>query len=206
MTNESFPQDLQQEIAAFARGSLDPVRARELLAAAERDPRLKLAITQEQTLDRWLGYYDVPELNEGFQGRFWKRFHEGKIYGETATGRSGLLLKLAGPIAAALLVGVGIFMFMSGGDTPPVTNTPETIAEDDDSDDTAEVEFNEFDYLAHGEPTDKADNALSVEDLRQLKLLAGAAFAELERVQNPDDLGLIQDQDLLEQLAAKEAE
>lgn len=205
MTNESFPPDLQQDIAAFARGTLDPERARELLAAAEHDPQLKLAITQEQTLEQWLGFYDVPELSEGFQGRFWKRFHEGKVYGETAGSRGGLLLKLAGPIAAALLIGVGIFMFMNGDDSPPVTDPPETIAEDD-ADDTAEVEFDEFDYLAHGEPADKTDRALDLEELRQLKLLADTAFSELERVQNPDDLGLIQDQDLLEQLAAREAE
>ncbi|MBX3461309.1 MAG: hypothetical protein KF696_15295 [Planctomycetes bacterium] len=195
--------DFRDDLQAFVRGTLEPNRAQALLAAAQHDPELRKAIEQERTLEQWLDIYEVPELSPGFQGRFWKNFHERKLYGETP-GRSGLLLKLVGPVAALLLVGVGIFMFLRDGDAP--ANTPVEVADDAADSDAEEIEFNEFEYLVADEPAPARAEKPSLEELRLLRQLADPAFADLDRVGAPEDLDLIRERELLEKLAAREAE
>lgn len=198
--------DFNDDIPAFVRGALEPSRAQALLDAAQHDANLRRAIEQERTLEQWLEFYSVPEISPGFQGRFWKTFHQEKLYGESA-GRGGLLLKLIGPVAALLLVGVGIFMFLR--DTDPPASQPVDVAEDVTEDPNDEIEFNEFEYLVAPDESDEKPargGELSVEELRLLKQLSDPAFSDLDRVGTPEDLDLIQERELLEKLANREAE
>lgn len=198
--------DFKDDIPAFVRGTLEPSRAQALLDAAQHDANLRRAIEQERTLEQWLEFYNVPEITPGFEGRFWKSFHQDKLYGETA-GRGGLLLKLIGPVAALLLVGVGIFMFLR--DSEPPASQPVDVAEDPADDVEDDIEFNEFEYLvAPDEPGEKParGDELTLEELRLLKQLSDPAFADLDRVGTPEDLDLIQERELLEKLANREAE
>jgi hypothetical protein len=196
-------EQFQEDIPAFVRGTLDAARAQELIAAAEQDDRLRTAIEQERTLEGWLAFYEVPEPSSGLSARFWKRFHHEQAFGEEGGRRSGLLLKLAGPLAAAVLIATGLVLFFKGDDpVAPADTKPDIVAETpDEPDDDFLVQFV---WEPDAEP--ETEERPTLEELRLLKQLADPAYADLDKVPHPEDLLLIQDKELLTQLAEQEVE
>jgi hypothetical protein len=202
---EKYRDDLPELI----RGRLDPDRAGEILRAAGQDAELREAIESERSLERWLEYYEVPEPAAGFERRFWARFHEERVAG----GRSGWLLKLAGPLAAGVLIALGVILFVNTGDDPG--NGGGTTADTRDaggetggvSDDVSEIEIDwddtEFEYIAGGRP-DGAAERLDLRTLELLKALDDPAFLALDDLQRPDDMLVIDELDLIAQLAEDE--
>ena len=193
---EIFRDDLPE----FIRGKLDVARASELLKAAEDDEVLRAAIESERSLERWLDYYEVPEP-AGLESRFWRRFHDEKLVGGK---RSLWLLKLAGPLAAAVLIAIGVILFIDNDEptTPEVT----PIAETEDAP-ALEVtwEDDEFDYITGGptEPEGRGDK-LDAEALATMRTLDNPAFIALDDLDRAEDLAVIDDLELLTQLAEDE--
>jgi hypothetical protein len=196
-------EQFQEDIPAFVRGTLDNARAQELMAAAEQDDRLRNAIEQERTLEGWLEFYEVPEPSSGLSARFWKRFHNEQAFGTESGGRSGLLLKLAGPLAAAVLIATGLVLFFKGDDPAnPPNPKPDVVAETaDDEEDDFLVQF-----MSEPDAEPETEERPTLEELRLLKQLADPAYADLDKVPHPEDLLLIQDKELLTQLAEEEVE
>ena len=193
---EKYREDLPELI----RGRLDPARAGEILHAAEHDAELRAAIEQERSLERWLEYYEVPEPAAGFERRFWNRFHEEKV----APGRAGWLFKLVGPLAAGVLIAVGVILFVNEDD-PPV-NEP-TTAENPVETETPVIEVewddSEFEYIAGGEPPLTSDR-LDLETLEMLKALDDPAFLALDNLERPDDMAVIDELELIAELSEDE--
>lgn len=195
-------EDYREDLPELIRGRLDPGRAGEILRAAEHDSELREAIEQERTLERWLEYYEVPEIDAGFERRFWNRFHEEK------TGRSASwLFKLVGPLAAGVLIAVGIILFVNNDDAP--ANTPTTAVQPVESDDPVEESVievqwddSEFEYIAVGETPTR--ERLDLETLELLKTLDDPAFLALDNLERPDDMAVIDDLELLTKLAEDE--
>lgn len=196
MTVPMTPYDeFKDDLPALARGTLDPDRTRALLEAAKQDTQLKRAIEQERALEHWLEAYEVPEPSADLPARFWKRFHQVRVQS------GGRLLRLIGPAAAAILVAAGLWLFIQGDDTPPPADTPVVAEVEDDA------VF--FEYLADpdagADQSDQPTPQPTEEELALLKLLSDPAFAELDKVPHPDDLLLVQDHELVTELAAREA-
>ncbi len=195
-------EQFQEDIPAFVRGTLDTARAQELITAAEQDDRLRNAIEHERTLERWLEFYEVPEPSSGLSARFWKRFHNERAFGSESGGRSGLLLKLAGPLAAAVLIATGLVLFFKGDDPAnPPTPKPDAVADTTDEEDDFLVQF-----MSEPDAEPETEERPTLEELRLLKQLADPAYAELDKVPHPEDLLLIEDKELLTKLAEEEVE
>jgi hypothetical protein len=198
---EKYREDLPE----FIRGRLDVARAQEILKAAEDDEVLRAAIESERSLERWLDYYEVPEA-PGLEGRFWQRFHEEKLIGGK---RSLWLMKLVGPLAAAVLVAIGVIVFVNNGDegADPAGNTP--VADTETEAPALDVTFedSEWDYLV-GAPVPVGENGrgdkLDAEALATLRMLDNPAFVALDDLSQAEDLAVIDDLDLLTQLAEDE--
>lgn len=198
--SEKYHEDLPELI----RGRLDAGRAGEILRAAEQDSELRAAIEQERSLERWLEYYEVPAPGEGFEGRFWRRFHNEKM--DESTGRAAWLFKLIGPLAAGVLIAVGIILFVNRDE--PVQPAENTTAEQPTEIEEApvlEVEWDdsEFEYIAGGEQPD-THGRLDLETLELLKALDDPAFLALDDLARPDDMAVINELELLAQLAEDE--
>jgi hypothetical protein len=193
----------REDLPDFIRGSMDVARAQEILKAAEDDEVLRAAIESERSLERWLDYYEVPNA-PGLEGRFWKRFHEEKLVGGK---RSLWLMKLVGPLAAAVLIAIGVIVFVNNGDegTDPADDTPVAEVEVDAPEVT--WEDNEWDYLV-GAPAPVGESArgdkLDAEALAAMRTLDNPAFVALDDLAQPEDLAVIDDLDLLTQLAEDE--
>jgi hypothetical protein len=201
---EKYREDLPELI----RGRLDPGLAGEILAAAQEDETLRNAIEQERTLERWLEYYEVPEPSEGFQSRFWRRFGQERV----VDARGAVwLMRLVGPLAAAILIAVGVIAFINTGDDPaPIDDTAST--EDAGEEPELEVTWpeDEFDHIISGTvPSDTEGETsrrktLSAEDLELMKALDNSAFLPLDDLDRPEDMTVIDDLDLLTKLAEGE--
>jgi hypothetical protein len=200
---ETYRDDLPELI----RGRLDPARAAEILEAAKHDQTLRNALEQERSLERWLDYYEVAEPAQGFEGRFWRRFHEEQL-ADTVRRRSSWLLKLVGPLAAAVLIAIGVIAFVDNGEDIPEP-APITAGVEDPKPAEVEVSWDddEITYITGvAEPiTDprRADK-LSAEDLELMKALDNAAFLPLDDLERPEDLAVIDDLELLIQLTEDE--
>ena len=198
---EKYREDLPELI----RGRLDPERAGEILAAAQHDEVLRGAIEGERTLERWLEYYEIPEVSEGFQARFWRQFHEEKV---VAGRRSVWLMRLVGPLAAAVLIAVGVILFVNNDTSPPINDTAQTddAGEGTDTGDPVEVvwEQDEIDYVIGGEDVTPTREKLSADDLELMRALDDSAFLPLDDFDRPEDVGVIDDLELLKQLAEEE--
>ena len=203
---EKYREDLPE----FIRGRLDSGRAAEILRAAEQDSELREAIEQERTLERWLEYYEVPELGEGFERRFWNRFHDEKV--ASSTGRGAWMFKLIGPLAAGVLIAVGIILFV-GNDEQPIDNGGSTAEVNDDAgvedageEPVIEIEWDdsEFTYIAGGETPVEQRGGLDLETLELLKVLDDPAFLPLDELDRPDDMAVIDELELLTKLAEDE--
>jgi hypothetical protein len=207
-------EQYQADLHDLVRGALPPERAREILQAAEHDEPLARAIAHERQLDAWLEQYEVPELPEGFEGRFWQRFQQEKLYGESAGRR--WFWKAGGALAACLLLAVGALMFVNfdrDGATPSENRDIATVEEDTQEDtshgvtDEVLYEWDELDYLAGVEAPRMFRFQLDAESLRLLKALADDdRFAELDALR-PGDEGLLRaDLELLQQLIEADLE
>jgi len=200
---ETYRDDLPELI----RGRLDPARAAEILEAAKGDETLRNALEQERSLERWLDYYEVAEPAQGFEGRFWRRFHEEQL-ADAASRRSIWLLKLVGPLAAAVLIAIGVIAFVDNGEDVPEP-APITAHKEDPKPVEVEVSWDddEITYITGvaaplTEPS-RADK-LSAEDLELMKALDNAAFLPLDDLDRPEDLAVIDDLDLLTKLAEED--
>ena len=199
---EQYREDLPELI----RGRLEPGRAAEILAAAQQDETLRNALEQERTLERWLEYYEVPEPSEGFQGRFWRKFGEERV----VEGRRAVwLMRMVGPLAAAILIAIGVIVFVNNGDTPaPINGTAST---EDAGEQPAELEVtwaeDEYSYVI-GDTVPDANQPkrekLSAEDLELMKKLDASAFLPLDDLERPEDMQVIDDLELLTELAEEE--
>lgn len=195
----------RDDLADFVRGRLDQDRAAEILQAAQVDAQLREAIEAERSLDRWLEYYEVPELSEGFEGRFWRRFHGEKI--DSATRSGAWLFKLVGPLAAGVLIAIGIILFVNNGDAPGNdTTTADTQDGAEDAGlDTPVLETDwtdeEITYITGGTDEPLRIEKLNADDLELLKLLDDAAFLPLDELDRPEDLLIADDLDTLGKLA-----
>ncbi len=187
--------EFKDDLPAFARGTLDTGRTRALLEAAKQDTQLQRAIEQERALERWLEAYEVPGPAADLPARFWRRFHQGRVQS------GGRLLRLIAPAAAAILVAAGLWLFIQEDDSPAPADTPVVAEVEDDA------VF--FEYLADpdsgADQSDQPTPQPTEEELALLKLLSDPAFAELDKVPHPDDLLLVQDHELVTELAAREA-
>lgn len=192
MAMQEYIQEYYEDLPLLARGKLPPERAAEILRAAQADPALRAAIESERALEEILDLYQPPEPSVTLQGRFWKRFHEGE-----AVSRTGWWLKLAGPLAAGVLVTIGIIMFFRGDDAP-VDTTPQ--AAEEDADDDAEIDWTDIESYAAGPQTAPEGRKLSAEDLALLRTLNDKAFLALDNVEQPEDLTLMDDLELLRAL------
>lgn len=197
---ETYREDLPELI----RGRLDPARAAEILEAAKHDETLRNALEQERSLERWLDYYEVSEPAQGFEGRFWRRFHEEQV-ADAAHRRSALLLKLVGPLAAAVLIAIGVIAFVDNGEDEPQT-APITAHKEDPKPVEVEVSWDDDEFTYIAQPLDEPRRAdkLSAEDLELMKSLDNAAFLPLDDLDRPEDLAVIDDLDLLTRLAEED--
>ena len=190
--------DFHDDLAALIAGELPQTRVREILARAESDPVLARALAQEKSLDRLLNFYEVPEPSAALRKQFWTRFHSEKLLGQSGmveSSRGRLWLKLAGPIAAALVITLGLIFWPNGrGQGPGLPDNTPVAENTDDGDDLIEVMYGSA-------PEDTSPNA---EQLRHLKLLDDARLAALDAIQQPDDLKLIDQFDLLSELDDEE--
>lgn len=196
-----------EDIPELVRGRLDPARAQEILRAAESDQELRRAIGSERQLERLLEAYEVPAPSAALEGAFWRRFHEAKVLGDESVGtrRTAWLLKLVGPLAAGVLIAVGIVAFYDPPAAPE--NEPIKSAEDKPEDTGSEVvlpddDWDDLGYMAEApERLEPGKNErLSVADLELLKKLDADGFLALDRIQQPEDLTLVEDLELLKQI------
>lgn len=202
-TMASEREKLFEDIPLLTRGLLTSERAQALRDAAETDPELQRAIEQDQHLEQWLGDYDTPEPVDGYKLRFWQRFHEERVSGASA---GKWMLRLVAPAVAALVVGLGIFIFMGPDDTPNA-NVPQTAT--DKSDDLlpgipevgAEPQV-DWEYLTDEIPHERGD--LSPEDWELLRELDKSGYSDLDTIRQPEDLRLVDDLELLKNISEQE--
>ncbi|MCA8937388.1 MAG: hypothetical protein KDB68_14410 [Planctomycetes bacterium] len=191
----------RDDLTDFVRGRLDQARAAEILQAAQQDETLKAAIESERSLDRWLEYYELPELSDGFEGRFWRRFHAEKL--DEATTRSTWMFKLIGPLAAGVLIAIGVVLFVNNDDAPVTDPTTAETQETEDNAPVIETDWTdeEIQYITGGTEEDTKLDRLGVEELELLKALDDAAFLPLDELERPEDLLLADDLDTINKLA-----
>lgn len=184
--------DYYDDLPLLARGKLPPARAAEILRAAESDAALRAAIDSERALEEVLALYEVPEPAATLEGRFWRRFHGV----DQAAGRGAWIFKLAGPLAAGVLITIGIIMFFRSDDAPvqpPVAEQAEEIPDD-------EIDWTTVETYAAGETAAPEPRKLSAEDLALMKQLDSEKFLALDRIGQAEDLNLAEDLELLKAL------
>ncbi|MBX3473137.1 MAG: hypothetical protein KF754_02000 [Planctomycetes bacterium] len=193
------------DIPELVRGRLDPARANEILRAAETDEHLRRQIGSERELERLLDLYETPEPSAALEGAFWRRFHEAKVLGDesVASRRTAWLLKLVGPLAAGVLIAVGIVAFYNPDPAP--IDPPRTAEERKDTPrypvvDEGDEDWDDLGYLA--DTPERLDprkgEKLGLGDLELLKKLDAEGFLALDRIQQPEDLALVDDLELLQ--------
>lgn len=196
MGYDKYIEDLPQ----YVRGHLEPAHAKAIEAAAKSDARLRAAIEAERNLERILDQYETPVPPAGLEGRFWRRFHSDKV-----AGRRNWLLKLAGPLAAGVLIAVGLIIFVNRDVDPAPEITAEQDAETDTDTDAPEIEVtwgeSEVEYIVGGGTERPAMDQASLE---LLKALDNAAFLPLDELERPEDLLVLDEFELLRALSEDE--
>ena len=185
-------QDTYDDIPPLVRGVLDPARARQILNAAENDAALRRAIEAERSLEEILDLYEPPEPSPELEGRFWRRFHGGE------GGRGALWLKLAGPLAASVLIAIGVIAFLRGETSAPSTQS-ETVAEDSAFDD---IDWDDVVAYSVGSESAPEKRELAAADLHLMRRLDNESFLALDRLAQAEDLNLADDLELLRALDA----
>ncbi|MCC6572237.1 MAG: hypothetical protein IT462_00470 [Planctomycetes bacterium] len=202
VTSNNPGGDYRDDLAALLAGELPQSRVREILAAAERDPALARVLAEHKSLDRLLNFYEVPEPSNQLRKEFWARFHNDKLLGSTgmmSVGRSSRLwLKLVGPIAAALVITLGIIFWPKPTGPVIVDNTP--VAENPAPEET-EFDDDEFDRIILGAQPDEPVTGTDL--FRRLKQLDDPRLAVLDNL-DPDDFKLMDDLELLSELESEE--
>ncbi len=199
MANQHTPEQRQaflEDVAAFAAGELPEDRAAALMAAARSDAAIMQALRAEEALDKLLELYEFPEMPVGIEKRFWQRFQQEKLEGEVLTSGRTWWLKIAAPVAAAILLAVGLIYL------PPSTpsNSPETVGENPPRVETPEDEQEEDLVLPllSMEETGEKPRELKAEELKLLKAMDDARLQALGDLQDPEDARLIDNFDTLE--------
>jgi hypothetical protein len=199
MGNPLTPEQRQaflEDVAAFAAGELPEERAAALMAAARSDASIMQALRGEEALDKLLELYEFPALPDGIEKRFWQRFQQEKLEGEVLTSGRSWWLKIAAPIAAAILLTVGLIYL------PPNTqsNTPETVGENPPKVEAPDDEQEEDLVLPllSVEETGEKPRELKAEELKLLKAMDDARLQALGDLQDPEDARLIDTLDTLE--------
>ncbi|MEE9312213.1 MAG: hypothetical protein V3V10_07335 [Planctomycetota bacterium] len=184
----------QEDLPAFVRGQLSPALEQEIRSAAETDPQLAKAIREEIQLDSFLGSLMVPEISSDFRQRFWKRFY-------TDNARMPWL-RLAGPIAAVLVLSLGVYLFVYGNEDPkpatPIADIKEPTPEDktpNAKEVTPAVEEIDFSFIS--DQPDDNKRKFSLEELELLKQLNSSEFVHLDKVENSGDIALVGNLSLL---------
>ncbi len=200
MSYEHYHEDIPQ----LVRGRLDPQRAAEILRAAENDQTLRHAIAQERSLESLLDLYDVPEPSAALEGSFWRRFHESRVMNDVSVGgrRTAWMLKLVGPLAAGVLIAVGIVtLYNRDGEKEQPQDTPEHTAQDPGNA-TLVVEDDDWDELAYfaGVSERPEPKRLDADALETMKQLDHPAFLILDDLAQPEDLGLVDNLEVLQAL------
>lgn len=200
MSYEQYHEDIPQ----LVRGSLDPQRAAEILRAAQSNEALRHAIARERSLESLLDLYDVPEPSAGLEGAFWRRFHESRVMDDVSVGgrRTAWMLKLVGPLAAGVLIAVGIVtLYNRDGDTDLQPNPPQRAAQEP-ANNTIVVEDDDWDELAYfaGVSERPEPKRLDADALETMKQLDHPAFLILDDLAQPEDLGLVDNLEVLQAL------
>ncbi len=201
MANHLTPEQRQaflEDVAAFAAGELSEERAAALLAAARVDATIMQALRAEEALDKLLELYEYPELPEGIEGRFWQRFQQEKLEGESLTSGRVWWLKLAAPIAAAILLAVGLIYLPSSNEPEPdkIGGNPPAIEKNE----PVEEEDFVLPFVAADDNGEKP-REFKPEELKLLKALDDARLQPLGDLQDPEDARLV---DMLETLETLE--
>lgn len=192
-------QAFLDDIAEFAAGRLSEERAAALLAAARRDPLIMEALRREEALDALLELYEFPELPQGIEGRFWTRFQQEKLEQEgLAGGRGRFWLRVLGPVAAAVIIALGVFYF-----TPPSPQAPNTPGSEQ-AQIPDEGEMPELDPLmglvvVEPEAVPRVED-LKPEQLKLLKIMDDPRLEALGRLEDADDARLLEDFEMLSEL------
>lgn len=189
----------QEELPAFVRGQLSPAREQEIRTAAETDPQLAKAIHEEIQLESFLGSLRVPEISSDFRQQFWKRFY-------TENARAPWL-RLAGPIAAVLVLSLGVYLFVYGNEDPkpetPIADTkepekePAKKSEKEVTPASSTEVVEEIDFSFISDRPDDQRRKFSLEELEFLKQLNSSEFVHLDKIMNSEDMALITDLSLL---------
>jgi hypothetical protein len=195
-------EQYMQDLPAFVRGTLEPARARAIREAAAQNESLARAIEEERALDRLLNLYDVPEPPIGLETRFWQRFHSEGMHG----GRRLWLMRAAGALAASILVAVGLLVYFGGPrehvlPEPGIASTTELDADEDEAD---PVLWSEWAYVLDAPQAPVRPERRP--DLRTLELLKLLDDASLDGLEDPDDLLVAENLELLIALAELEDE
>lgn len=192
--------DFRADLAALVAGELPQSRVREVLAAIERDPALAGELAEEKALDRLLNFYEIPEPSAEFRKRFWTRFHNEKLLGSSGmlgsgVGRSSRLwLKLVGPIAAALVLTLGLIFWPREPQTPAKDGTAlerDSGGVTPEDEEVAKIVFNK-------QPEEVS--AAGADFLRRLKMMDDPRLAVLDGLQQAEDIKLAEQLDLLTDL------
>lgn len=202
MANHLTPEQRQaflEDVAAFAAGELSEERAAALMAAARADAEIMQALRAEEALDKLLELYEYPELPEGIEGRFWQRFQQEKLEGESLTSGRVWWLKIAAPVAAAILLALGL-IYLPPSSTDP---EPDKIGGNPPAVDKSEP-LEEEDYVlpfVAAEETGEKPRDFKPEELKLLKAMDDARLQPLGDLQDPEDARLV---DILETLETLE--
>lgn len=186
----------RQDIADLALGKLSEERATALLAAARQDPNLMRALREEEALEKLLDLYEFPEIPKGLEKRFWERFQQEKLEGETLGSGRTWWLRIAAPVAAAILLAIGLIYLPP--DTP--TNDPVKVGGNPPVETPVEPEAEEdlvLPLLGADEPSDKP-RELKPEELKLLKAMDDARLQALGDLQDPEDVRLVDTLETLE--------
>lgn len=194
MKNAEYYEDLPE----LARGSLSPARAAEILRAAQADPALMRAIAAERSLESLLEHYEIEGPSPGLAARFWARFHGEDATPVVGSRRAAWGLRLAGPLAAGVLLAIGLIVFLRPDSPPPdpgqaALEQPAPAPVDPD-------ELEELRLLADAPARNGGQRELDLEALQLLRALDDDAFLPLDRVTQPENLALINELDLLKAL------
>ncbi|MDC1141547.1 hypothetical protein OAU50_00515 [Planctomycetota bacterium] len=201
----------RDDLPALVRGRLSPVREQEIRQAAEADPELARAIGEEQALEGFLDSLKTPEVSADFRQRFWKRFY---TTGEATGGVRASWVRLAGPIAAMLVLALGVYIFAFNGDeTVPPNPIADGTTEDEPILDTtadeaspAAAAVQEIDFSFATDRPDDKNRTLTLEELELLKALDRAEFVHLDSIDSSEDMALLEDLSLLLEIDAEDGQ
>lgn len=194
MAADSYYDDIPE----LVQGRLAPARAAEILRAAQTDEALRRTIDAERALESVLEMYESPQPSAALQGSFWRRFHEGRAEGGR---RAAWALKLVGPLAAGVLILIGVVAFFRDS-TDPVP-PPVDSAQNSNPGDAADADLDELAYLGDVEPRQEIPalpKGPDLDALETMQKLNSEAFLPLDGIGTPENVPLVDNLELLKAL------